>query len=479
MLSSPDRTITAPKADYDISSKNDDISSIIDGFLSPGSVLTAPAKDKDAKPVRAMDIDGDGSNEIAAAYANESRDIKSGALILKKGKKTWEKVMDAADGRSSVDSMELTDITGDGTCELLLMRGGNLEIHYVNKGDTEGRQELIKCTAYKIEDTGGISGRDGMLELIARNEQPSELDIYVRRWNGYTLDDVTYEYPEYTEEMLSFYTKKLDGEQGTDRDLYQIGELQISLGMYDDGLKSLSKSIEVCGGTLFKSTVKAKKGDLLVKLERFDEAQAVYKSMADDGSKDAERIGAARVYEARKEYDEARKIYNSISQFFYCSDVQRVDAAVGEDKIFNLLQGAGEYKYREAIRSIGQWGKDSGFIVNCTVSDMKNSDMTPIVFVDFHKDTEKVYGKNDVGAHCIFYWEGDKLNRQVYWTGRDIAGGVPTHGLSAGFISQKAEVSKLQDGTVELKVTFRDSEKGGEKIKTFHLKNGTWKIFWR
>lgn len=475
LIPDPDSSIEPPAVRIDISSKNDDASSVANGFLPKGFSLITPSKSKNTGSIIKKDIDGDGQDEIILLYSCSGKNIASGIMVLKKGKTTWGKVLDSTNDMNGIDSIEFSDITGDGIDEIIAMSGSDIDINFLKYGNSRIGEEKISCSSYSIEDLPGEDGSDGMDELVVRRES-SGLSICAYRWNGYSMADVTCEYPQLSREVMNYYKGELNSHPNNGRDWYALAEAEKSLGLNDESLESLSRAISYEDDPYFKATVQKEKGDLQVSLRRFEEAAKIYNSIKNEPDRNLVQLGMAKICEAQKKYDDARKIYNSISPFVYDVSVQVVDAKEGEGKIYEFLKTYGQKNMNSAAEKIEPWGRIENLNINCiTTKGMGN-----MLFIDFNKDPFKAYGKDYIGGHAIYWWDRGKLCHQVFYTVPRADDGTSGHEIPGGLISERMSASVDSNGRARLIIIFKDAaQKNTEVQKIFVLTGGRWKLYWK
>ncbi|PLS16463.1 hypothetical protein CVD28_15350 [Bacillus sp. M6-12] len=161
---------------------------ILKAILPPKSELIKPEVPLDSQPIQQYDFDKDGQTEIIAVYKVPDSPNLMKAIVLKKEKEKWNKVWETTGKGFDLDRAALTDVTGDGTDELLFgwmigaSAGNEMEVFQWQGG-----------TLKKIADLAYYH----KLELIKKNNQTRFAvwqryccDTYlvnVLRWDGKQL----------------------------------------------------------------------------------------------------------------------------------------------------------------------------------------------------------------------------------------------------------------------------------------------------
>lgn len=480
-MPSPDNTIASPRPEKNISASNDDVNSIIPGFLPYSSKLLVPKASKDRLPIHSLDLDGDGVNEIILTFMDEKQVINSGFMILKKGEHVWEKQFEEPDDYKTINLVDFSDITGDNLPEIFIGKDNILNIyHYSNK-----EYQLIKSipyTEYTSSDFPGKYGEDSMIELLVYNKVIDEPAVNLLRWNGYKLQDVSEEYSGQKLELIHYYKQIVNESPGKSSLWFNLSKLQMEANLSTDALASIEKAIflESHPDTLIEYNIF--KAQVFMSMGKHNEA---IKSLSSDAIQRAPYISdcksvIAESYFMQKNYIKAREIYEEIAVFPYDENIQRIDTAIVNEKIYQYINALGEGQLSELPEKLNKFGYDNSLVINSIIPRSSVKDLNSVLIVDYHLSPVLAHGKDSVGAHLIYWWDGGKLYVKEYTT----IGLYSNHHLSAYFLSKAASIKVDHDGTIKMRITFQNTKKNDTTYpaainQTFLFRNNEWKFFWK
>lgn len=492
VLPQPEDAISPPKAGINISADNDDAESIAAGFLPEGAVIVPVNGGGNSDGILSEDLDGDGRKELILVYKSNDicDDSYAKLMILKKGSSIWEKIYDkesmfcrAAQG--PVVKLDFLDITGDGAPEIFLSREMSLEV-YITVRDANGRPETGALgysgrDSYEVGDMPDAYGKDGIQEIVLKGDLPKkQLGTMVLRWNGFTIEDVTEEYPDYLKEEVEYWKSQVAQYPESKMRWDYLEFAQEKSKMFEEALKSCDKIIDLSEDVNQKSNGQIKRAGVLTMLGRYDEAINTLKAMDQN---DTVLYNTAGVYETMGEYDSAREIYDSVSQFPYDENVQRIDAYKGEEKIYNYIKELGPGSMDKARQGLSSFCEKNGIIASCTAAEETPGDIKEFLAVDYIIDPSKAYGKEDIGGHILYWWDGENLNHQGY-----LSFARMTHTLNRGFYEDLSEGMRTDftaakavirsDGNVAILQVVYNDKTGTRTIgRMYHMINGRWKLF--
>ncbi|GIP38835.1 hypothetical protein J31TS4_21150 [Paenibacillus sp. J31TS4] len=126
ILSSPVELLKAPAA----GSEQEAILRAVSELLPNGAKLTVPLKHGEKiGAISQADLDGDGVKEAIALYKQETNQFQLGLLILKKQPDgRWTRMAEQVELGSEFDYMDILDLTGTGTRDILVGWSGGKQI---------------------------------------------------------------------------------------------------------------------------------------------------------------------------------------------------------------------------------------------------------------------------------------------------------------------------------------------------------------
>jgi tetratricopeptide (TPR) repeat protein len=479
LMPSPDDTIAAPRLKPNLSVSNDDINTIITGFMQPSTKLLIPRKNSDPNPYYFLDIDGDRNEEIIFLFKDEKQLIKSGFMILRKGYKTWQKAFEVTDDIRSIQAINFKDITGDNLPELFIEIDNQLEIyHYSNFKNKLESIISIPFTEYKVNDFSGIDGTDGIEELLVYNKTIQEPKVSVYRWNGFIFENVMNEFPEFKTELINFVQEMMKDNPDKSSFWYNLSCLQQDINSYDEALTSINRAIYLESNPNTIQDYKLSKARLLIKTGMYNEARRLVNESIPEyynNKSECSRV-EAESYLAEKKYNTAKEIYRSISIFPYDENLQKIDALLAQRKIFNYIEDLGQFRTDEISKNIASYGAQNDIVINCTLPLPLSGGVPKVLLVDYHIKPANTFGKENVGGHVIYWWKNNILYCKEYSTVWPVA----DHNLVAGLVSTGSSIYYDGASILKLEVTYENEGKDDDypyRVKNiFQFINDTWKF---
>lgn len=474
-------TVDAPRKDSGISSDNNDISSVIQGFINTGDkIIEINEKDK-SKPYYLADIDGDNSDEVITVYMHQDTLPEYCLMVLKKGEKTWEKFYDDSTLKEytksyagnafitePVKSIEFNDITGDNIPEVLVMHEYNNLVVYRYYKETINKFGIClsnKCTSYKIADLPGENGPDGMLELYIENSDPDEFSIYIYRWNGITFSYVVDEFTEYLREPINSLAQKRSSHSDNYRMALTIINYQLRCGMNEEALKTAEVELASLKNIEYKNHLLGYKAKALLALGNYDQARAAAEDAIKAGNEAMEYANKSKKsiiapgsyyniiadsYAAEKEYDKAKEIIKTNTKLPYAEAAQDIDASIARDKICDYVRNS---KFPGSIvKDIEKWGQDNNIVINCTAPANPGNFFSSIFVIDYHLNPSTVYGKENVGGHIICWVREGKFG-YAYLSNIIQRADIPS---TSGLLADNAQVI-YGNKQIKLKVNYKNT----------------------
>jgi hypothetical protein len=480
-MPSPDNTIASPRPKNNVSSNNDDVNSIITGFIPSSSKLLVPKSSIDREPIHRVDLDGDGTEEIILTFMDEKHIVESGFMILKKGNLEWEKQFEETDEYRTISLIDFKDITGDNLPEIFIGKDNTLNI-YNYKNKKYSLCKSIPFTEYTSSDIPGQDGVDKMIELLVYNKVINEPAVNILRWNGYILQDVSEEFPNYKLELINYYKNISKENPGKSSYWFNLSKLQMEANMNKDSLESIEKAIFLESHPNTLAQYKIFKARILVSLGQHNEAiQLINNSDIQQYSYiPYYKSVIAESYFYRKDYKKAKEIYEEIAVFPYDESIQKVDTTIAEEKIYQYINRFGENQLSEAQAELNKFGLDNNLVINSIVARGSVKGLRKVLIVDYHIAPVHAHGKDSVGAHIFYWWSNGKLYHKEYTT----IGLYSNHHLSAYLLSAAASIKADSDETIKMRITFQNNAKNKNDYpnalnQTFVFKNGKWKFYWK
>lgn len=133
-----------------LSADKANLKSIIDSNKPEGANVIRPLNADDTSTIRIADLNNDGKGEAIVFYETPDKDVRIHGMIFKAEGDTWKKVFEFDGEGTQLDRVDLVDLTGDKTLELVVGYGSN---------DTKLNKGLV---VYHFTDT----------EMIRMFEQP-------------------------------------------------------------------------------------------------------------------------------------------------------------------------------------------------------------------------------------------------------------------------------------------------------------------
>jgi hypothetical protein len=222
---------------------NIDLMKILNEFKPTNSLLISPEEHKPTKPYQVYDFDQDGHEEIMITFEIKAKEQPNpsqyGAIVLRKGNQSWEKIWETQTQGVGLDFSGLADITGDGINEYLFG---------VTMGASAGNKlEIFKWNNHSLEKIAEVPYH--MLELLSDKKvglavwQRYIADTYfvdVLKWNGEKLVYDEELYARYYPAIEKFYHNKISKMDAWFY-WYTLADAQIKANLFEKARKSIQK----------------------------------------------------------------------------------------------------------------------------------------------------------------------------------------------------------------------------------------------
>lgn len=227
--------------------QNSSVLTIVKNFLNPTAELLNLSYPQKAPAVVIADLDGDGNDEIAAAYRLNQ---KLYILVLKHKDNKWI-VMSNIDGKGyNITYFNAANISSEDRKDLIVgwQMGAIWSELDILQWTPEGFKDITKSDIFfskiDIEDMPGAKGTDGMLEIALWTHDTGEAyKVEVYRWDGEKLSPATDVYPYYFRKVARYYEAKVKEMPGAAFYWYYLAYAQFKAGLYDKALKSIDKAV--------------------------------------------------------------------------------------------------------------------------------------------------------------------------------------------------------------------------------------------
>ncbi|WP_052723685.1 hypothetical protein [Paenibacillus wulumuqiensis] len=183
-LSDPKTLIQTPE----LPSDKQTLSSVISAELPEGASIQSP-KSGNTSRIQTVDLDGDGTSETIVFYQTTNGRING--MIFEQSGDTWVKQLDINGAGFTLESVEITDITGDGRRNLLVGYSNDtagsentqktLVVYDYNNGKLT-KETDIPYSYYETIDMDG----DGInnLTTMTMNSNPDYVSVTVYNYNN-------------------------------------------------------------------------------------------------------------------------------------------------------------------------------------------------------------------------------------------------------------------------------------------------------
>lgn len=105
-------------------SSDGNLTGIVKSFLPANAHLTVPVQSESGSAIQLHDLDQDGKDELLAFYKTDTTDYEINTLLLSQQDGKWNKLATLTGVGSELNYVSFTDVTADGTADLLLGYGG-------------------------------------------------------------------------------------------------------------------------------------------------------------------------------------------------------------------------------------------------------------------------------------------------------------------------------------------------------------------
>ena len=225
-------------------------------FVPQNTKLLVPKFPSNSKDIHLEDIDGDSRNELITSYMH-GEELRT--IILKKENGRWNKTAQIDHpGYSEVNFRSFTDITGDGTKNMLLglTRGDYADLHgyALDKGEVSRmlvkryhKFEVIEPTQGNSPSTGAhiaIWNKKGGSKAAGRSASNGDsldgsFEVDVVHWNGSDFASTTNSSPYYKKNVIPYYASKVKQSPNSPTNWYNLAEALIKGGANRDALTAI------------------------------------------------------------------------------------------------------------------------------------------------------------------------------------------------------------------------------------------------
>ncbi|MFT9849720.1 hypothetical protein [Aneurinibacillus sp. REN35] len=258
LLPSPASTITAPQPAAAQSVGTTSTANFIQTFLPPGSKLLAPDRPKGIPAIQKVDINGDGADEVLVTYRTNGKEQNPSIMLLQKQHDSWKTIWTYKGQGYDIDTMRLTDLTGDGKIELLvgwkmgISAGSGLDIftwdeQMIRKLDSKGYHEL-ELIRYNAD----------ILLAIWQKDTGEAYMIDVLQWKEGRLSSAPEAYPTYFTKVMTYYEQKIKERPDAAYYWYYLADAQQKAQKPEQALQSAEKGLSLLHKDAYPSPMQFK-----------------------------------------------------------------------------------------------------------------------------------------------------------------------------------------------------------------------------
>ena len=177
-IKSPTELIKKPKLEVN----QEKIRQVIEQVLPEKTKLLSVNQDDQMGAINFADIDGDGEDEAIVFYKSLEKEYLLGLTILKHTEQGWVKLDEKSEVASDIDFIDFSDITGDGTSDLIVGFAGDdefdkyLVVYSIQAGEIarvfEKKYEKIIVTDFENRGTNDL-----IITQVERNVE-AKIQLY-------------------------------------------------------------------------------------------------------------------------------------------------------------------------------------------------------------------------------------------------------------------------------------------------------------
>jgi hypothetical protein len=253
--SQPGSLIKPPVNSYASSQVNQKVLAAVNKHLPKRARLVNPSEPKGSKAVQAIDMNGDGKDEIVAVYRTVEPDGNYGVvglMVLSDEHSGYKKLINYKSEGYKVAFVKKAAITGKDKKDLVVAWsigasiGNGIDV-FTMKNDKIKKIAGFYANKVYIEDMPDAKGqKDGIDEIAFWQHDTGEAYVTdVVRWNGEKLASVPEVYPYYYKTVVPYYQQKVKEMPSAAFYWYYLADAQLKAGSYKDSLESVKKGMAI------------------------------------------------------------------------------------------------------------------------------------------------------------------------------------------------------------------------------------------
>lgn len=222
---------------------------LVQSFLPSLAELMVTEHPGQSVCVLEADFDGDGLNEIAAAYRWLG---ESYLLMLKYDVYSWRVAANIKRKSDEVTYFQVASITGRHRNNLVVGWQGDTvrSILAVYEWTREGLKNVVKDELYfhkmYVEDMAGQGGRDGKQEIaLWLHDTADAYDVCIYRWSRGKMVPAFDVYPAYFQKVARYYQQKVQELPYASFYWYYLADAQFKEGKTYKAFKSIQRAVKL------------------------------------------------------------------------------------------------------------------------------------------------------------------------------------------------------------------------------------------
>jgi tetratricopeptide (TPR) repeat protein len=244
VLPTPEETIQPPKTPGSPAEADEkELYETISNLLPDRAQLVSPANGGSA--IQIGDLIRNGSAEVAVVYRIADQSNQLYAVIFTEEDGEWIKLWEETGQGYDLDYLELTDLDGDGTPELLIgwtigaSAGSGLDIY----GWTEEGVQLLDQSGYNLIEIGEAGGeKSGKLIALWIKDTGTVFAVDVFRFSEQQLVRAPDLYAQYFPKVVDYYMEQIGSTPDAPILWYYLADAQIKLGQTDEAIRSIAEA---------------------------------------------------------------------------------------------------------------------------------------------------------------------------------------------------------------------------------------------
>jgi hypothetical protein len=228
------------------------LTKIVKQNLPNGAILTNPVNPKGTGAIQLVDINGDGQNEVIAAF-KINKQGKVGFIVLteSRDKRSLLKSRQYITDGIAVDFLKVAPITGKNKNDIVLgstigATAKNMDIFtWENRMLTKIANSWY--TKIEVVDMPNKSGKtDGIAEIALWNHDTGEAyTTVVYRWDGSKLIVARDVYPIYFKKVAAYYQEKVKTEPNAAFYWYYLADAQLKAENYSTAIEAANRGLAI------------------------------------------------------------------------------------------------------------------------------------------------------------------------------------------------------------------------------------------